>query len=364
MQYSDDNRLGPYRIVRKLGEGGMGTVFLAFDEALSRHVAIKVLRLNADDDGSAAMAMARRFLREAQSAAKLNHPNVVTIYAVGRQGGGTKENGRPYMVMEYLEAGSLAEQLHKSGPLPWREAARVVAEALLGLTAAHEAGLVHRDVKPANLMRSTNGGIKLVDFGLARVLCGPMDAELTFPGAFVGSPSYASPEQIAGAVQIGVRSDLYSLAATAYALLTGQPPFVDDEPSEVMRQHTTEPFPDVREFSPDVPEEWVKVIERASRKTSADRYTTAMAMHAAVRRIMELPERSHSKQPPRRGANESLANLESRLAMAESSHDESTQLAALRSLVGLYSQLERPEQAKEAFRRALVLHVRMRQPRS
>ncbi|MCL2648168.1 MAG: serine/threonine protein kinase [Phycisphaerales bacterium] len=371
LQYSDDNMLGPYKIVRKLGEGGMGTVYLAFDETLARHVAIKVLRLDADPDGSAAVAMARRFEREAQTAAKLKHPNIVTIYTVGRQGGGTQENGRPYMVMEYLEAGSLADQLHKNGPLPWRKAAEVMADALLALAAAHEAGIVHRDVKPTNLMWSAaggRGGVKLVDFGLARALYGPADAEITFPGMFVGSASYASPEQINGTERIDARSDIYSLAATGYALLTGQPPFVDDDSAEVMRQHATEPFPDVRELAPEVPEEWVRVFERAGRKNPAERYADAMEMHAAMTRLLRLPESWQSESPHPVAAkatkvSESLAMLESQLAAAQSSRDESMQLSTLRSLCGLYSQLERPEQAKEAFRRALVLHVKMCQPR-
>src|ERR1019366_102965 len=153
--------------------------------------------------------------------------------------------------MEYVSGGSLAEELRKRGPLRWREAAAAVRDALLGLAAAHAAGVIHRDIKPANLMRAENGAVKLVDFGLARVVYGPADGEITYPGAFVGSPSYASPEQGAGVVRIDGRSDLYSLAAPWYALLPGQPPFVDDDPEQIMRMHRSEPFPDVRVLAGD-----------------------------------------------------------------------------------------------------------------
>src|SRR5262249_29664981 len=143
---------------------------------------------------------------------------------------------RPHIVMEYVEGGSLSERVRREGPMEWRTAARAVRDALAGLSAAHRRGVIHRDIKPANLMcgRTHDGHelTKVVDFGLARVFASPAgDAELTFPGAFVGSPSYASPEQITGAETDG-RSDLYSLAATWYALLIGQPPFVADDPKK------------------------------------------------------------------------------------------------------------------------------------
>ncbi len=220
--------LGEYRLLRELGQGGMGTVYLPQDESLNRAVAVKVLRGDENERGAAGRA--KRFMREAQAAAgRLNHPNVVTIYTVGKQG------VRPYIVMEYVEGRSLADRLRQKGPMAWREAAEMMRDALRGLAAAHKAGIVHRDIKPANLMlgRAADGGavIKLVDFGLARAYAmNGAEEDLTFPGAFVGSPSYAAPEQIAGVHHIDGRADLYSLAATGYALLTGQPPFVGDDP--------------------------------------------------------------------------------------------------------------------------------------
>jgi serine/threonine protein kinase len=368
LRVSDDNTLGPYRLVRKLGEGGMGTVYLAFDPQLERHVAIKVLRMNADDPAAAYAGLARRFLREAQSAAKLNHPNVVTIHTVGQQGSG--QSSRPFLVMEYVEAGSLADELHKRSALNWRKATEVVSAALLGLEAAHRAGIIHRDIKPANLMRTKSGTIKLVDFGLARAVYSPADAEITYPGAFVGSPSYASPEQIAGNVRLDARSDLYSLAATWYALLAGQPPFVDDDPTEIMRRHMSDAFPDPRELAPHTPKELVAVLQRATAKEPGARFAGAAEMRQAVEGLLTgTPEtRASSPTPlPRssgraNAAHETVELLESQLAQAKRAADAPTQLTALRSLFGLYTQLERPEQARTAFRQALALHVKLHEP--
>jgi len=368
---SEYNTLGAYRILRTLGEGGMGTVYLGHDAALSRHVAIKVLRLQEGASPAAGSNMTRRFMREARSAARLNHPNVVTIYNVGQSEG---ERGRPYLVMEYVEGGSLADQLRKSGPLEWPIATRAVRDALSALAAAHEAGIIHRDIKPANLMRTKDGAIKLVDFGLARAAQdSPHDADLTFPGAFVGSPSYASPEQAAGSLHIDSRSDLYSLAATWYTLIAGQPPFVEDDPAEVMRRHLTERFPDLREFAA-VPEELLIVMERASRRDPGDRHKSAGEMRDAVDRLLTLPHvtktdgvepvGAESSSASRRGIarsprlEESIHSFESQLETS----DPPTRLAALRSLFGLYTQLDRREDATKVFREALALHIKMQTP--
>lgn len=360
---SFQDTLGPYQLLRVLGEGGMGTVYLALDPALQRQVAIKVLRTK---NGQAA----KRFLREAQSAARLNHPHVVTIHMI--EPGST----RPYIVMEYVAGGSLAQRLRVNGPLHWRQAAGAMRDALRALAAAHRAGIVHRDVKPANLMcgRDVQGQevIKLADFGLAR-MAQATDADLTFPGAFVGSPSYCSPEQIAGVAQIDGRADLYSLAATAYALLTGQPPFLADDPAEVMDRHMNETFPDARLLAPTVPAELEEVLAQASRKNPAERYAGAQAMLEAVEQVLGLPAecggRTASKVRPATAAvpeisraEESVVELESRLAVAREQSDSSTQLSTLRTLYGLYAQLDRRQDALRAFREALVVHVKMHAP--
>jgi serine/threonine protein kinase len=381
---SGDNTLGPYHLLCRLGEGGMGTVYLAHDPALDRRVALKVLRLPAAEARVTA-TLARRFLREARSAARINHPHVVTVYAVGEHA------NKPYLVMEYVEGGSLADALRREGPMPWRDATAAVRDALRALAASHARGVIHRDIKPANLMRArdTEGReiVKLVDFGLARVVTdGPADADLTFPGAFVGSPSYASPEQAAGASLIDGRADLYALAATWFALLSGQPPFVDDDPADVLERHLHTPFPDVRALARGIPADLVHVLERASRKRPDDRYPTAAAMLVAVEALLALPADIVADAQPRRPrkaprlptetpppsahaptgssdpAHETVAELETRLARARACRDSSTQLQTLRTLYGLYAKLNRGTEAQRAFREALVLHVKLNAP--
>jgi serine/threonine protein kinase len=370
---SEENLLGPYRLLRKLGEGGMGVVYLGFDDALERRVAIKVLRLPERGGERAAATQARRFLREARSAARINHPNVVTIYGVGGE-----KAARPYIAMEYVEGGSLSEHLRQSGPMPWREATRAVRDALRGLAAAHARGVIHRDIKPGNLMRARGadgeGVVKLVDFGLARVVSGPIsDGELTFPGAFVGSPSYSSPEQISGAPVIDGRADLYGLAASWYVLLAGQPPFVEEDPADVMQRHLREPFPDVRRLAPTVPEAVQEAIARASRKEPDERYESAPQMLAAVEEALALPadvvaasprriSAASPRTPPPDSISDTVVELESRLALARASSDSPSQIAALRSLYGLYSQMDRRADALRAYREALALHIKMHAP--
>lgn len=360
---SETDMLGPYRVLRTLGEGGMGTVYLAHDVTLERDVAIKVLRVS---NGRVHAGLAKRFLREAKTVAKLTHPNVVTIFTIGTTGEG--ESARPYIVMQYIEGGSLADQLHRHGPLGWRDSVRVIMDALRGLGAAHAAKIIHRDVKPANLMRGPDGLVKLVDFGLARWAEGG-EQDLTVAGAFVGSPSYASPEQIAANRTVDQRSDLYSLAATWYALLTRQPPFVAEDTQDVMRMHLLEVFPDVRALAPEVPEALVKVLRKASVKRVEDRYQSAAEMLADVEgllqeRSVERPVKRPLPAPRLVHAEKSVVALEGQLAEARSSHDVDAQLTALRSLYGLYAQLERRDEANRAFREAIKLHALRNDPRS
>jgi serine/threonine protein kinase len=321
---------------------------------------VKVLR-RAEEPERVAAARVKRFLREARAAARLNDPYVVTVYAVGEHG------GRPYMAMEYVAGGSLADVLRK-GTMGWRAAAEAMRDACRGLAAAHGAGVIHRDIKPANLMRGADGRIKLVDFGLARATEEIGDGELTFPGAFVGSPSYASPEQVAGMAEIDGRSDVYSLAATGFALLTGQPPFVDEDPAEVMRKQIREAFPNVREFlarGRSVPEGLVRVILRAGKKKPGERYGSAAEMGAALEEV--LSKRGGEEEAAFEPAGESrvgelVKEVETTVAAARRRSDSGTELAALRRLVGLYTQLGRPADATRAFREALVIHVRMNAP--
>ena len=204
-------KIGQYQIKRLLGSGAMGHVYLAHDPHLDRDVAIKVLPSELTDDEE----RVSRFLREARLTAKIQHPNTVVIHQV------MVEDGLASIVMELLDGGSLDDIVEKHGPMPWREATQAIRDAAAGLGAAHELGLVHRDVKPANLMRTCKGTVKVVDFGLVRAM--QSTSQLTQMGTILGTPTYMAPEQWTGQ-EADARSDLYSLVCTYYYLLTGKAP--------------------------------------------------------------------------------------------------------------------------------------------
>src|SRR5438046_3041090 len=223
------DRIGPYRIVRKLGEGGMGVVYAAEDERLRREVAIKTIREAGDSSAR------ERFMREARAAASLSHPNVCQLFDIG------DAEGTPFLVMELLDGESLAERLVR-GALPLAEAIRIALAVLTALDALHSRGFVHRDLKPSNVFL-TGYGVKLLDFGLARELpTAKLSSDdptmqqgrspVTLSGMIVGTPRYMSPEQILGGVVDG-RTDLFSVAVLLYEMIAGSPPFKDDTPMQV-----------------------------------------------------------------------------------------------------------------------------------
>jgi len=260
-------KIGKYKIVRKLGQGAMGVIWLAHDPHLTRDVAIKVLPEEIARDAE----RLKRFVREARSAARLNHPNTVTIYDIGA------EERQAYIVMELVDGDSLEDHLRLHGPLEWGEATRAIRDAAAGLAAAHELGMVHRDIKPANLMRTRKGVTKVVDFGLARTR---EDAtQLTQAGMFVGTPAYMAPEQGRGA-KPDARGDLYSLTCAFYALLTGRAPFDAPTVAGLIYQHVHEPFPDPRTAVRGLPEPVCRILAIGAQKDPAHRYQTAIAMQA------------------------------------------------------------------------------------
>ena len=259
-------RLAQYELVRQAGAGGMGVVYQARDVDLDRPVAIKVLR-SADVHPS----VQERFLREARSAARLNHPNVAAVHQVGREGKLT------FIAMEWIDGSSMAEHLRASVILDWREATAAARDAAAGLAVAHRAGVVHRDVKPANLMRTAAGVVKVVDFGLASLHDAASD--LTHSGMILGTPTYLSPEQCRGE-RATAASDVYALGCTHFHLLTSRPPFEADTPIGLIYLHQDEPFPDARRFADDVPPAVLAVLDRATQKDPADRYPDAGEMLA------------------------------------------------------------------------------------
>jgi eukaryotic-like serine/threonine-protein kinase len=259
---------GRYELAEELGRGGMGRVVVAHDRALGRDVAIKLLE--STDDPTAR----ERFLREARSAARLHHPNVVAVYDTG------EEDGRPYLVTELVRGRSLAELLRRDGPMAVDEAIGVTLGVLEGLAAAHRAGMVHRDVKPANVLLPDDGGVKLSDFGIAKAL-DDAASELTAAGSVMGTPTYLAPELLSGSPP-SPASDLYSVGCLMYAQLTGSPPFATGEPLTIAYAHRNEPVPPIEQARSDLPPDLVAVLTRALEKDPADRFNDATTMRTAL----------------------------------------------------------------------------------
>src|SRR5436190_10545053 len=250
---ANGTRVGPDRIERLLAQGGNARVYRAIDETLARSVALKIL----DSVGGGAESRGR-FLREVQLVAGLIHPNVVGLYAAGEQDGVT------FAAMELLP-GSLADELGRRGRLPWDEALRAARDACRGLEAASKKGIVHRDVKPSNLLRDAAGTVKVGDFGLAKDLSS--DLELTMEGVVLGTPLYVSPEQGCGR-ETDLRSDLYSLGATLFHLMTGRPPYHAATPFEIIVRHAVEPIPPLGD---DVPPRVSALVQRLLDKSPSGR---------------------------------------------------------------------------------------------
>jgi eukaryotic-like serine/threonine-protein kinase len=255
---------GRYRLRRRLGEGGMATVYLAHDAELDRPVAVKVLsdRLAGDRE------VRTRFLREGRLAARLAHPNVVAVYDAG------EEAGRPYLVMEHVDGETLAELLRRSGPLPAEEAVRLVLQACAGLEHAHAAGLVHRDVKPQNLLVTDEGAVKVADFGIARA---EGATQVTQAGTILGTAAYLAPEQATGEA-VGPPADVYSLGAVLYELLAGRPPFEDETLDALLVRHRAGPAAPPAPLEGDVPPELEEVVMRTLARLPQYRPPSAAAL--------------------------------------------------------------------------------------
>ena len=265
-------RVGGYRVDRLLGRGGMGTVLLAEQESLHRPVALKLLppRLAAD------AVFVAQFQKEARAAAALNHPNVVVVHDVG------EADGFHFLSMEYMEKGSLEDRIKREGPLPWREVLDVLHDAARGLMFAEEKDIIHRDIKPGNLMQNAAGTIKISDLGLAT----SVDTEVTDSGGkkIFGTPHFIAPEQARGGA-IDHRADLYSLGATAFQLLTGRTPFEGETTRDILRGHLTEDPPSPRSLVSSIPEGLDALVLRSLAKEPADRHQSAEFLLAEVDRL-------------------------------------------------------------------------------
>lgn len=391
------DKCGEYRLIRKIGEGGIGTVWLGHDPGLDRHVAIKSLRPEYEKNS----VLARRFLREAKATARLSHPNIVTIYQIA-----LLANGQPYIVMEYLDSGSLSDRVKAAGVLNWQDACRFAADAACGLAEAHAAGIIHRDVKPANLMLTSSGGVKVVDFGLAHAET--IEPELTHPGAFLGSPSYVSPEQAAGSKPTPA-SDIYALSVTLHVLLTGKLPFVHEDSAVVLEHHRLTPFPDVRKMAPGTPQKLAEYMQQMAAKAAGDRPASMKEVERFLRMLAageELPakEAEKSEKPivvnfpvkarsapvmkksvgmpkyaesirreeaakPAAGGSSSgpvnlarLMELSKQVEQSRASGNSAAEMNGWRELYDEYTRMGRDDDARLAARRAMMLYTQLHRP--
>jgi beta-lactam-binding protein with PASTA domain/predicted Ser/Thr protein kinase len=261
---------GRYRIMRKLGSGGMADVYLAEDEELGRRVAIKILNDKyAPDD-----QFVERFRREAKNAAGLSHPNIVSIYDRG------EAEGTYYIAMEYLDGRSLKELVVARGPLPIPDAIAATRQVLAALRFAHRKGVVHRDIKPHNVMADADGRLKVTDFGIARAGV----SQMTEAGSIIGTAQYLSPEQARGA-PVDQRSDLYSMGIVLYEMLTGEVPFTGESPVEIAMKHLSDTPRPPSLLRPDIPPDLDMVVLRALAKNPEDRFQTAEEMDVELDRV-------------------------------------------------------------------------------
>lgn len=274
-----------FRLVEKLGEGGMGEVFLGLDTMLERKVAVKALR----PELMARQDIVERFRSEAIALAKLNHSNIATLYSY------LNFENQFFMIMEYVQGETLDLHLRRNGAMHWAEATRLVCQVLKGLEHAHQMGIVHRDIKPANIIITDDGVPKLMDFGIARIL---ETARLTRVGHLVGTLEYISPEQVAGK-ETDSRSDLYSLGAVFYEMLTSRLPFKKNTDYELIKAQIEEKPEALRRINPDIPSGLEKAVLKMLHKKPGKRFSDAAACCDALERVLsKLPADAAVKTMP------------------------------------------------------------------
>lgn len=269
-----------YRLLELIGEGGMALVYKAEDSLLCRAVAVKILRPQYASDAE----FVERFHREAKAAASLSHPNVVNIFDVG------KEDNTDYIVMEYIPGDNLKDLIKRDAPMAMERALDITRQIGEALHHAHQRNIIHRDIKPHNILVTPEGQIKVTDFGIARAISA---SSFTQTGMVVGSVQYSSPEQVKGGV-VGPQSDLYSLGCVLYELLTGTIPFQGDTSISIAMQHLQGSLVSIRELRPEIPTPVVKIVEQAMAKEITERYPSALAMLKDINLIDSKDYRKHN----------------------------------------------------------------------
>ena len=262
-----------YQIIKSIGEGGMANVYLAYDTILDRNVAVKVLRGDLANDEK----FVRRFQREALSASSLSNPNIVEVYDVG------EDNGEYYIVMEYVEGKHLKALLKKRGKLTVPEVIDITLQITNGLSVAHDSYIIHRDIKPQNILILENGMIKITDFGIAVAMNA---TQLTQTNSVMGSVHYLPPEQASGKGAT-LQSDIYSIGILMYELLTGKLPFRGDNAVEIALKHLKEPMPSIRDEIPDIPQSVENIILKATAKNPKNRYSDAREIHEDLKTCLD-----------------------------------------------------------------------------
>jgi len=270
-----------YQIIKSIGEGGMANVYLAYDTILDRNVAVKVLRGDLATDEK----FVRRFQREALSASSLSNPNIVEVYDVG------EDNGEYYIVMEYIEGKHLKNLIKKRGKLTVSEAVDIVMQITDGLSVAHDSYIIHRDIKPQNIMILENGLVKITDFGIAMAM---NSTQLTQTNSVMGSVHYLPPEQASGKGST-LQSDIYSIGILFYELLTGKLPFKGENAVEIALKHLKESLPSIREEVPNIPQSVENIIIKATAKNPKNRYADAREMHEDLKTCLDAARSNEAK---------------------------------------------------------------------
>jgi Serine/threonine protein kinase len=270
-----------YQIIKSVGEGGMANVYLAYDTILDRNVAVKVLRGDLANDEK----FVRRFQREALSASSLSNPNIVEVYDVG------EDEGEYYIVMEYVEGKHLKNLIKRRGKLTVSEVVDIALQITNGLSVAHDSYIIHRDIKPQNILILDNGLIKITDFGIAVAI---NSTQLTQTNSVMGSVHYLPPEQASGKGAT-LQSDIYSIGILLYELLTGKLPFKGDNAVEIALKHLKEPLPSIREELPDLPQSVENIILKATAKNPKNRYADAREMHEDLKTCLDESRKNELK---------------------------------------------------------------------
>lgn len=276
--------LGRYHIIEQLGEGGMATVYKGYDTLLERHVAIKVIRIERGGQPD----FLKRFQREARALAHLDHPFILKVLDYGEQ------EGIPYLVMPFVPGGTLKQKLTQK--IPYQDAAALLAPVARALEFAHKQGIIHRDVKPANILIDSSGSPLLSDFGIAKMLDTQEATQLTGTGIGIGTPDYMAPEQWFG--QASRATDIYALGVVFYEMVTGCRPFVADTPAAVLLKHMNDPLPRPRSFAPELPDSVEQVIFKALAKKPEDRFSDMGALAAALEALSREEKPTVQVVPP------------------------------------------------------------------